>query len=225
LARRADIVVLGVRPQDILSLTGPRFRGDALVVSCIAGLPGGLLRRVLGVDVRRIMCSGPDSISDGMGIATMYPALDKVRRLLAAMGLDVLDVSSEEELDSFTVGICVPALLLNSGVPMEEAISSMARVERTHPVYGALRRWVESVTPERSAVNGGRYLDNVCTKGGVTEAMMALLGKGASFEDALNGGMARGRQITDDIRRKIETYQTCRIYRSENQPALQARLA
>jgi pyrroline-5-carboxylate reductase len=216
LVQRADIVVLGIRPQDILSLAAQTFGNGVLAVSCMAGLPVDLLRNVLGTDVCRIMCSGPDTIMDGMGTATMYPVCDEVRSLLGLMGLDIMDVSSEEELDSFTIGICIPALILNSRTPKEDALSAMERMEKIYPVYGALRRWVESVTPESTANDGERYLENVCTRGGVTEAMMTLLRGGASFEEALHGGISRGREITDDVRRKID------IDRRENQPVFGA---
>ncbi|MDR1915377.1 MAG: NAD(P)-binding domain-containing protein [Synergistaceae bacterium] len=207
LIERSDAVILGIRPQDVLSLPVSSLRSDALVVSCMAGLPSELLQSLLGVNVRRFMCSGPDTILEGRGISAMCRVDEedkRIRRLLAMMGLEVLDVSSEEELDSFTVGICIPAMLLNMRIPRAEVLSAMDSMEKIYPVYGSLRHWIAEVTPEDAAKDSEQYLENVCTKGGVTEAMTVSLREGAAFEAALHRGIERGREITCDVMRKID---------------------
>jgi pyrroline-5-carboxylate reductase len=170
----------------------------------MAGLPSALLGELAGRDVRRIMCSGPDTILNGTGVAAMYPRDEEVARLLSDFGTKILPVSSEEELDSFTVGICIPAMLLNTSTDRRDYLAAMENMERDYPVYGPLRLWVDEVASPGDTP-GDAILENVCTKGGITEAMTKTLRDGAGFEAALRRGVERGREITREITKNIES--------------------
>lgn len=200
---RADVVILAVRPQDVLGIADMRSKPGALVVSCMAGLSAGLLRTIFQTDVRRMMCSGPDTIAEGLGIATMYPQDARVETVLRMMGLRVHATASEEELDSFTIGICIPAMLQSVAVPEKEVKDAMTCMERTYPVYAPLYNWVREVLPDGAAPDGGASLAGVATKGGVTETMTGMLRLGAPFGLALQCGIERGREIAHDIRQSM----------------------
>ncbi|MDR1886171.1 MAG: NAD(P)-binding domain-containing protein [Synergistaceae bacterium] len=208
LMSRADIIIVATRPQDVLSLPGDVVKPGSLVISCMAGLPIDLLKTIFRGDVRRMMCSGPDTILEGRGVATMYPADPRTDDVLRLMGMRIFGSSFEEELDSFTVGICIPAILLNMRLDEDDVKSAILGMERRYPVYGALRGWIEEVTPPDLALDTDdrrANLENVSTKGGITQAMTSVLLEGGSFGAALRRGMERGQEITDAIRAEIMT--------------------
>jgi pyrroline-5-carboxylate reductase len=198
LIERADITIIATRPQDALLLPEAAVKPDALVISCMAGLPVDLLSMIFGGEVRRMMCSGPDTILAGRGVAAMFPSDDRTKRVMEMTGLSAMDAGSEEELDSFTVGICIPAILSNIHVPRDAVEDAMSAMEARYPVYGALKPWImDSVRHETE--DKGACLEKVSTKGGITEAMITSLRLGSTFEAALVKGMERGREITSEI--------------------------
>lgn len=205
LMQHADIVIIATRPQDVLTLPFSALGSNALVVSCMAGLPVDLLESLFG-RAYRIMCSGPDTILEGNGVATMFPFDARVTQLLDFMDLEFLPSSSEEELDSFTVGICIPPILLNIEVPEEEIQSGLLHMEKKYPIYAPLRQWIQKVMPQHHDIQADGCLERVSTKGGISEAMTRALRNGLPFTDALETGMERGREITGDIRRNVETF-------------------
>lgn len=200
---RSDVIIVAVRPQDVLSLSGMKAKPGALVISCMAGLPLDLLRTIFGTDVRRMMCSGPDTILEGRGIATLYPADGRVADVLERMGMKIFGAASESELDSFTAGICLPAILFNIHVTKKEIHEAMEEMRKVYPVYGALRDWIKEVMPHDGDAEKGAYLENVSTKGGVSEAMTNSLRSGSSLLAALQRGLERGREITCAIREEV----------------------
>lgn len=196
LVEMSDTVILAVRPQDALSLPIGRFRAGTLVVSAMAGLSAELLSSALGVQVQRMMCSGPDTIDGGFGVSSFCaePAAEKaIEKLLRLCGLDILQVSSEAELDAFTVGICIPALTRATGCSrsVRAAITGMSR---DYPVYASLGRWLRASAPQACTEPG-----RVATRGGVAEIMISRLNSGASLEAALRTGIERGREIAAEV--------------------------
>ncbi len=209
LMRRADVIFVAVRPQDVLSLPFAALGKSSHVVSCMAGLPLALLRAILEesgsacVEVGRMMCSGPDTLLAGRGVATLYPSDACLECLLRTMGLWVFPVASEEELDAFTVGICIPAILLNAHVPHGEAETAMRGMREFFPVYGHLWPWIEEALPKGETQGKETLLAGVATKGGVTEAMVAHLAAGGSFGEALWRGLERGREMAAAVERDV----------------------
>lgn len=203
LAARADIVIMAVRPQDALALSELSFKPNALLISFMAGLPINLLQTIFCKDVHRTMCSGPETILCGNGIATLCPEDERVAGVLRSMGMTILRTASEGELDSFTAGICLPAILLNIRVPNQEVRDTLDEMRKTYPVYGLLRDWIKQVTPDGDIGRKDEYLANVSTKGGISEAMTNSLKSGNSLLTALHHGLERGRAITDEIRKGV----------------------
>lgn len=203
LVSSSDIIFVACRPQDLTSLPGSAVKEDALVVSCMAGLPLSLLRRYFGGKVIRMMCSGPDSIEAGRGIAVSCPADRRASAAINLMGIELHPVGCEEELDSFTVGICIPPILLNVSRGEDEVAEGLERMRVRFPIYGMLNGWIDSALAARGLTEQSACLANVMTKGGISEAMFLSLQRGAVFADALERGLERGREITADIQRNL----------------------
>lgn len=199
----ADVIFAACRPQDLLSLPRDAVKEDALVVSCMAGLPLSLISRFFGGKSARMMCSGPDSIADGMGIAVLWPLDLRAEAAIRLMGLDLCEVGFEEELDSFTVGICVPPILLNMPRDAGEVSEALNNMRKRFPIYGRLEGWINRIIKANGATGHSERLKNVMTKDGISEAMFFRLKQGAGFGEALEMGMARGREITAEIRRNV----------------------
>lgn len=199
----SDIIFVACRPQDLLSLPAAAVKDGALVVSCMAGLPLSLLSRFFSGKVVRMMCSGPDTIENGLGIAVTWPRNDLAEDVIRLMGIELYSVGFEEELDSFTVGICIPPILLNVSRSEEEITDALDKMRSLFPVYGTLDGWIKKTAVAQGAAMQSSSLENVKTKGGISEAMMLSLKSGGTFQEALARGLERGREITADIRRNI----------------------
>ena len=129
LASRADFLLLAARPQDLASFSGLRLKEGAFVMSFMAGISLETLHRVFSSELCRVMCSGPETITDGMGVSATFPSEARPHAVLRAAGLEVFDLSCENELDAFTVAICLPPILLNIDLESEkaEALDAMAK--------------------------------------------------------------------------------------------------
>ncbi len=78
----------------------------------MAGISTAALKDGLGADCVRIMPSGPDTIAAKKGIAAVYPQNDEVAAMLSGMGLKVFALPEEENMHTFTAGVCLTAALL-----------------------------------------------------------------------------------------------------------------
>ncbi|HSD57178.1 MAG TPA: NAD(P)-binding domain-containing protein, partial [Methanotrichaceae archaeon] len=92
ICRKSNIIFIAVRPQAIEGLKGLSFPKSALVVSCMAGISTASLKVALGIDVYRIMPSGPATINERKGIAAVYPRSDNLIDILSRMGLKVFEL-------------------------------------------------------------------------------------------------------------------------------------
>lgn len=200
----SDIIFVACRPQDLLSLPAAAVKAGALVVSCMAGLPLALLSSFFSGTVVRMMCSGPDTIESGLGIAVTWPRNEFAEEVIKLMGIRLYNVGFEEELDSFTVGICIPPILLNISRDNEEITDALGKMRGRFPVYGALNGWIKKVTSASGSAAHSSSLENVKTRGGISEAMLLSLKSGGTFSEALASGLERGREITADTRRNID---------------------
>ena len=97
-ARRADVVVLGIKPQvmrRVLAEIAPALTADKLVISIIAGASSETLRRALSHEsLVRVMPNTPAQIGAGMTIWFATPECtprqrDQARALLQALGREL----------------------------------------------------------------------------------------------------------------------------------------
>lgn len=197
ICRDCSIIFICIRPQSLPELEDLAFPKDALIVSCLAGVSLSAIRRLLGVEAVRMMPSGPDTIREGKAIAAIYPHNKILCRILRALGLRVFELSYEEQMHIFTVGICLPAALLASeddANAIEEACRCLSRV---YPDFPEICSWAGDVLPEFEREEDKKdYIRKMATRGGVTEAIVKSLERGDDLLMALKQGIKRSRKIS-----------------------------
>lgn len=213
ICKNSNIIFITVRPQSIERLKGLSFSKEAIVVSCMAGVSSTMLERVLGVNITRIMPSGPDTIKEGKGIVAIHPRSDILMDILPRIGLRVFELPDEEMMHAFTVGVCLPAALLAAeGKALNEAeneAGSAEAIEKEYPGFREIYLWAKGVLPNfDSDEKRQEYIKKMSTKGGITEAIIDSLNSGNTFLEALRVGISRSREIS--ARRPIfDTSTTC----------------
>lgn len=201
--REAEIVFLTIRPIDLPTLRGAGMQSGATLVSCIAGVPLALLRNTLGGDVHRMMLSGPDTILSGKGVAALYPEHAPTRAFLTAIPVHVVPIRSEDDLDVFTAGVCLPAAIVLLGKTGEQA-KAMERIAVEYPLLTELFAWACRVAPDLpSAEERAAYIHKMVTRGGVTEAILAALESDAPLDAALSRGIARTKEIALELGHRV----------------------
>ena len=198
LASRADFLLLAARPQDLASFSGLRLKDGAFVMSFMAGISLETLHKVFSSELCRVMCSGPETITDGMGVSATFPSEARPHAVLRAAGLEVFDLSCENELDAFTVAIYLPPILLNIDLESEKAGALDAMAKR-YPVCRGLATWIDRVVEVHRAEKSESSLENVSTKGGVTEAMTTALRGGSTLAGSIAAGLARCAEISAEL--------------------------
>ncbi|KPU44771.1 pyrroline-5-carboxylate reductase [Oxobacter pfennigii] len=203
LFQESGIVLITVRPQDILELKETVVSSKVLIVSCMAGVPIELLNRILSMDVYRMMCSGPDTIVSGKGIAAIYPEHEHLKLLVRSINLTHIKVMSENDLDIFTAGVCMPAALLKSENSAERKMA-VERIGMEYPLISELYAWALKALPHfHSSLDKKKYIERMITKGGVTDAIINSLANGVPFDVALKKGIARTKEISIEIQQSI----------------------
>ena len=147
------------------------------------------------------MPSGPDTIRAGKGLCAVHPPDPDVIELLRAMGLMVVPLGSEEEMEAFTAAVCLPAVVVAAqslGVDLE---SQWSEVERDYPMLTATAHWARSVAPTLpSDDERGAYIERMATKGGITEIIVESFRAGQSMSQSLARGIARCKEIARSSR-------------------------
>ena len=205
LASRADFLLLAARPQDLASFSGLRLKEGAFVMSFMAGISLATLHKVFDAELCRVMCSGPETITDGMGVSATFPSEARPHAVLRAAGLEVFDLSCENELDAFTVAICLPPILLNIDLESEKAGALDAMAKR-YPVCRGLAPWIDRVVEAHRAEKSESSLENVSTKGGVTEAMTTALRGGSTLAGSIAAGLARCAEISAELGKRFAAH-------------------
>ena len=199
LMKNSDIIILAARPQNIGEFAQNHVRKDALIISFMAALPLSILNSYFDCSVSRAMCSGPETISGGRGVCTLLPADSSVRDLLKLCNIRELYVKSEEEIDAFTAGICIPPILMNIEIDKRERIRALNDMVLQYPIYSELTCWIEDEITHTPSLCRKSSLENVSTKGGISEAMVSSLINGSSFLSAVERGVERCAEIRSDI--------------------------
>lgn len=201
--QKAGIILITIRPQDLPELKKTMVPGKGLIVSCMAGVPISLINTALNAPVCRMMFSGPDTIEQESGVASMFPEHEDLKLLLRCMNLTHIRSKSENDLDVFTAGVCMPAAILKAG-HRDEAQKAIYEIADEYPLFSELYQWAVSVLPHfQTEKERNQYIEKMVTKGGVTEAIINSLCSGASFDAALRAGVSRTKQISKEIQRSI----------------------
>jgi len=205
ICRRSSVIFITVRPQSLEILKDLSFPGSALVVSCIAGVSRATLERMVGVNVFRMMPSGPDTIEERRGVAAVYPHDDALQEILSLMGLTVHELDDEELMHAFTVGLCLPAALLVAGKKGLDPSRCADDFGQKYPYLGEIGSWARSVQPSFDSDEArDEYIMRTATRGGITEAMIDSLNRGCTFLTAIERGVSRSREIDDSWRKAVK---------------------
>ena len=199
LMNNSDIVILAARPQNIREIAENHVRKDTLILSFMAALPLSALSSFFECRISRVMCSGPESISGGRGISTLMPYDDDAHAFLRACGIREFGVKNEDEIDAFTAGICIPPILMNIEVGSEEMARALKNMVVKYPVYRELSPWIKDELALSASENDKKSLENVSTKGGVSEAMVSALLEGASFLSSVERGIERCGELRSEL--------------------------
>lgn len=196
----SDIVFISVRPQSIGDLGRISFRKGAVVVSCAAGVSTSSLKSIFGVDAFRVMPSGPDTIRQRKGIAAVYPKSDLLSGLLFCLGLKAYQLEDEDLMHLFTTGVCLPAALLAAEDLELEIEGAVETIAGEYAQFREIHSWAREVLPDfSSSADKEGYIRRMCTRGGITEAIVQSLDRRSTFLEALHRGIARSREISDSM--------------------------
>jgi pyrroline-5-carboxylate reductase len=203
LCKACTAVIVAVRPTQVESLSGLRFRAGATVVAVVAGVSRGAWESTIGRPVSRAMVSGPDSIEAGQGMAALFPDDSAALALLRdRLGIETQVLAIETSLHAFTAAMCLPPsflqLELTGGRPWAEQVGvSLAELHTAD-----LSRWRDVVAWARGATPVGLssaekqgYIARMATPGGITEVMVGAIVQGAPITAALNRGMKRSWEL------------------------------
>ena len=199
----AGIVLIMIKPQDLPALKETFVSAKGLMVSCMAGVPCGLLKTVLGTDVCRMMFSGPDTVLSGKGVSAVYPENETADALIRVLGLRQLKPADESGIDTALVGVCMPAALLMRK-NREETRAAAEEIGKRYPLFRELYDWALTVVPEfETPADTEDYIMKMVTKGGITDAIVKSLQRGETLDEALQKGVERSKAITQELQEAI----------------------
>lgn len=203
LFQESEIVLITLKPQDIFVLEETEILSKVLVVSCMAGVSIEILHEILGMDIYRMMFSGPDTLLSGNGVAALYPEHEHLKLLLRSINLKYIKIIAENDLDIFTAGVCMPAAILKVENPIEQK-KAIDRIGIEYPMLSDLYTWaVEALPYFQDSDDKEAYIERMITKGGITEVIINSLISGAQLDDSLRKGIARTKEIISEIQQSI----------------------
>lgn len=198
LCKKSDLILIALKPQNFKELKKLVFPKRAVVVSCMAGIAVKAFQSVLGIDVFRIMPSGPDTILKKKGIVALFPYQDLLGRFLFEMGFKVYQVEQEEDLHTFTAGVCLPAALLAAKKLNGTIDNTILEIEKDYPDFGTIYQWAINALPNlETEAEKDEYIRKMTTKGGITECMIDSIYKNEGFLRAIKKGIARSKAILE----------------------------
>ena len=199
LMKNSDIVILAARPQNIREISENHVRKDTLILSFMAALPLSALSSFFDCSISRAMCSGPETISGGRGICVLHHGTDAARKLVSLCGMREMQIRTEDEIDAFTAGICIPPILMNIKVDEGERKKALKNMALRWSVYRELSPWIEAELELSASQNDKKSLENVSTNGGVSEAMVNSLINGGSFFPSVERGVERCAELRSEL--------------------------
>ena len=204
-ASGADVVVLGVKPYDIVDIVGALdLHPGQLVVSLAAGITTAAIEATVpaGVRVVRVMPNTPSLIGEGMsvvagGASASAADVDRVAELMRAVGAAV--VVAEKHIDA--------AAAISGSGPAYVFYVAEALVEAG--VHLGLPREVSSQLVTQTLVGSAQLLrdtgehpavlrEQVTSPGGTTAAALRVLEQAAvraAFLDAARANAERSREL------------------------------
>jgi len=211
-AREADVVVLGVKPQvlrEVCTGLAGQLRAEQLVLSIAAGVSASSIAAWLGPEPSVVRCMPNTPALLGSGASTLcahgtVPAVQRERaeRILSAVGVACW-VEDEEHLHAATaLAGSGPAYFFQLMEGMIDAATRMgleadaARILCAQTCIGAGRMLAEG---DSSAAELRR---RVCSPGGTTEQAVAAFTRGQLPElvdSAMNAALERSRELAREL--------------------------
>ncbi len=202
-ARRADVLVVAVKPQDVAGVLGEV--GDALpqprpvVVSLAAGIPTAALERWLpdGTPVVRVMPNTPMLVNRAMcvlspGTHADETALDTAETLLRSVGQTVRVPEAQQDVATALSGSGPAYVFLVAEAMIEAGVAlGLARPVATQLVSATIDGAGGLLTgegPDGGSAHPGLLREAVTSPGGTTAAALRVLeahGLRAAFADAV----------------------------------------
>lgn len=201
----ADVIFITIPPQGFVGLKGLHFKNGTTILSCMAGVNRSSFKKLLDIDVLRMMPSGPDTISQGKGIAGIYPSSHLANEVLKDIGITLFEMPDEESLHIFTTAVCLPAALLcvkEGDTDIEDAVKEMKKI---YAGFDALYIWAKNVLPNfNSPREKEDYIKRMVTKGGITEIIVEKIQAGETLLTALKAGIERGKRISERANQLVD---------------------
>lgn len=177
LVRRADVVLLAVRPADVqTALAGLPWRAGQVLLSACAGVPIPVLEAAApGAQVCRIM----PLTAAGIGASPIpcLPMLDSLRPLLECLG-PVIPLAHEADFEAATVSAAVYGWALSLiGTSIGWAVANGLPPETARQLTGATFAAAGRMACEPGA-DMAAMLSELVTPGGITERGLQVLEAG-----------------------------------------------
>jgi len=222
LLKEADIVILAVKPQDFPAIL-PVIRADAgnkLFVSIAAGISTPYIESVLGrVRVVRVMPNMPAKIGEGMtclaqGKFASLEDIDTAENLFDYLGETM--IVEEDMMDQATAvsgsGPAYVCFFLESegvgaaDVPEDKKNAFLADFQKAALGLGFDKESASLLTKttfngtvaflKREKISPAELRKQVTSKGGTTEAALAILSKGGSLTEAVKAAARRAEELS-----------------------------
>ncbi len=197
LCAEGEIVFIAVRPQSFKEFEKAVVNPAALFVSCMAGVSLASFAGIFGKNVCRMMTSGPATIVAKQAVVAIYPYNLTVANIMTRAGFATYNISNEQELHYFTVGVCLPAAIVRAralGISTDEASNVF---NEKYSLFTQLFKWAEAVVPPfESAKQMELYVTKMATSGGVTEAIVNKLNESNNFIMALQAGTEKSIELS-----------------------------
>lgn len=131
---------------------------------------------------------------------------EHLKLLLRCMNLTHIKTETENNLDIFTTGVCMPAAIVKMENPSQQK-ESLDKIGNQYPLLLELYTWATKVVPcFQNNIEKEEYVARMITKGGITEAITNSLLEGNSLDVALQKGINRTKEISKMIQQTITNH-------------------
>lgn len=200
LIQESDFIYLMVRPQNYKRLRAKLaqyLRPEQYLVSVMAGISLDQLAKDCSARTYRMMCSGPESIIRGTGLLAIYPKEQQQQMSVRLLKQTEISINQEEDLDLFTVAICLPAVLLQLSHSfgedtVQQAIDELLAHYQANDMIQKIICWAKQQIQEITQIDQQKaYITHMATSGGITESMVQTVRCVPSLTAAFTVGIAR----------------------------------
>ena len=189
--KKADIVFLAVRPQDVDSVAADlkgKIDRDVVLVSIVAGKTLAKLRKAFGPGPGLVRVMPNLALRANAGMCAVCPAkgtdskaVDEVMKILSNAGEAV--ILKERDFDAVTaLSGSGPAYFAYMQQAMEEAGAKLGLKKNVARLLAAQTMYGTSKFLKESGAELSSFIAGVATKGGTTAAGMVELDKGGKFK-------------------------------------------